>query len=88
MSTLNISLPPAMRAFIDAQIHSGRYSSASDYVRTLIRADQDRWAEAHVAAHLLDGCATQEGAVVPPAVQAWLRTHLRALGHSGHGGSG
>jgi antitoxin ParD1/3/4 len=87
MSTLNISLPPAMRAFIDAQIHSGRYSTASDYVRALIRADQDRWAEALVATSLLDGCATQAGAEVPPAVQAWLRTQLRALGHSGHEGS-
>jgi antitoxin ParD1/3/4 len=87
MSTLNISLPPAMRAFIDAQIHSGRYSSASDYVRSLIRADQDRCAEARVAAHLLDGGATETGAEVPPAVQAWLRTQLRALGHSGHAGS-
>jgi antitoxin ParD1/3/4 len=88
MSTLNISLPPAMKAFIDTQVHSGRYSSASDYVRTLIRADQDRWAEALVATALLDGCARPAGAEVPQAVQAWLRTQLHSLGHAGHGGSG
>jgi Arc/MetJ-type ribon-helix-helix transcriptional regulator len=31
MSTLNVSIPPAMKAFIEAQVHSGLYSSASDY---------------------------------------------------------
>jgi putative addiction module CopG family antidote len=71
-----------MKAFIATQIHSGQYSSASDYVRTLIRADQDRWAEARVAATLLDG-APAAGAAVPPAVQAWLRTQFCALGHTG-----
>ena len=40
MATLNISLPDAMREWIDAQIHAGEYSNASDYIRDLIRHDQ------------------------------------------------
>ena len=39
MSTLNISLPAAMREYIDAQALAGNYS-ASEYVRHLIREDQ------------------------------------------------
>ena len=39
MSTLNISIPVTMKAFVETQVRSGLYSSASDYVRTLIRAD-------------------------------------------------
>jgi len=40
VATLNISLPGAMREWIDAQVQSGEYSNASDYIRDLIRHDQ------------------------------------------------
>ena len=40
MATLNVSMPDAMREWIDAQIESGEYANASDYVRDLIRHDQ------------------------------------------------
>jgi len=40
MATLNISLPDAMRKWIDEQISSGDYANASDYMRDLIRHDQ------------------------------------------------
>ena len=40
MSTLNISLPEEMRKWIDAQVTSGFYANASDYLRDLIRHDQ------------------------------------------------
>lgn len=40
MATLNVSLPEAMRFWIDAQVSSGAYANASDYVRDLIRHDQ------------------------------------------------
>lgn len=31
-----------MKAWVEAQTQDGRYSNASDYVRDLIRRDQDR----------------------------------------------
>ncbi|TNF91293.1 MAG: type II toxin-antitoxin system ParD family antitoxin [Gammaproteobacteria bacterium] len=40
MATMNISLPDAMREWVEQQIHSGEYSNASDYLRDLIRHDQ------------------------------------------------
>jgi antitoxin ParD1/3/4 len=42
MSTMNISLPEPMKAFIDEQVISAGYSTSSEYVRDLIRRDQDR----------------------------------------------
>jgi antitoxin ParD1/3/4 len=42
MATMNISLPEPMRDWVQAQIQSGKYSSNSDYVRDLIRQDQER----------------------------------------------
>ena len=42
MATMNISLPDAMKASIDAEVASGRYATVSDYMRELVR---DRLAE-------------------------------------------
>lgn len=41
MATMNVSLPDLMREWVDQQIQSGHYSNASDYVRDLIRRDQE-----------------------------------------------
>lgn len=40
MATLNLSLPDAMKAWIEAQTKGGQYNNASEYVRDLIRRDQ------------------------------------------------
>lgn len=42
MATMNVSLPDTMKEWVEAQARGGRYSNASDYVRDLIRRDQDR----------------------------------------------
>lgn len=41
MATMNVSLPDQMKQWVEAQARSGRYSNASDYVRDLIRRDQE-----------------------------------------------
>lgn len=41
MATMNISLPDPMRDWVQTQIQDGKYSSSSDYVRDLIRRDQE-----------------------------------------------
>ncbi|MGY2047574.1 type II toxin-antitoxin system ParD family antitoxin [Methylobacterium sp. JK268] len=42
MATMNVSLPDQMKDWVEAQARTGRYSNASDYVRDLIRRDQER----------------------------------------------
>ncbi len=42
MSTMNISLPEPMKAFIDERVADGGYGTSSEYIRELIRKDQDR----------------------------------------------
>ena len=42
MATMNVSLPGPMKDWVEAQAETGRYSNASDYVRDLIRRDQER----------------------------------------------
>ncbi|AZU03692.1 antitoxin protein ParD-4 [Glycocaulis alkaliphilus] len=41
MATMNISLPDALKSVVDSQVGSGQYASASDYVRDLIRRDEE-----------------------------------------------
>jgi antitoxin ParD1/3/4 len=41
MSQLNVSIPPALRSWIEHRVAEGRYSSASDLVRDLLRRDQE-----------------------------------------------
>jgi antitoxin ParD1/3/4 len=54
MATMNVSLPDAMKAWVDECSKSGRYSNASDYVRDLIRRDQDRAAKIAQLQGLID----------------------------------
>ena len=42
MGTMNISLPDTLKSFVDEQVNQGSYGTSSEYVRELIRKDQDR----------------------------------------------
>ncbi|MEJ7935769.1 type II toxin-antitoxin system ParD family antitoxin [Sphingobium sp. AN558] len=41
MAQMNISLPDALKSWAETRVAEGRYSSTSDYVRDLMRRDQD-----------------------------------------------
>jgi len=61
MSTMNISLPEPLKSFVDSQVAGGGYGTSSEYIRELIRRDQDR--------HQLRALLLQ-GASSPPAAPA------------------
>lgn len=42
MTTMNISLPDGLKSFVDEQVASCGYGTSSEYVRELIRKEQDR----------------------------------------------
>lgn len=44
MATMNVSLPETMKAWVERQTENGRYGDAGDYIRDLIRRDQERQA--------------------------------------------
>jgi antitoxin ParD1/3/4 len=39
---MNVSLPDQMKDWVESRAATGRWSNASDYVRDLIRRDQER----------------------------------------------
>ncbi len=72
MATMNVSLPDPMKDWVERQARTGRYSNASDYVRDLIRRDQERQAALAELQGLVDeGIAS--GAAEPFDMAAFLR---------------
>ena len=76
MQSMNISLPDPLKQFVDRQIAQGRYSSVSEYVRELIRADEKRKAEEQLEAKLLEGLNSAENELTPTD---WVAIRKEAL---------
>lgn len=74
MSTMNVSLPDELRSFVDDQVEGGRYGSTSEYVRSLIRREQDRQ---QLRALLVDGAGSSLGPVADDGYFAELRSRLQ-----------
>jgi antitoxin ParD1/3/4 len=53
MTTLNISLPESLKAFVEEQVTTGGYSTASEYIRALIREAQGHLGKVELEAKLL-----------------------------------
>jgi len=73
MSTMNISLPETLKAFVDQQVAGRGYGTSSEYVRELIRKDQDRQVLRRL---LLDGA--ESGATAPADEQHFAGLRERA----------
>jgi antitoxin ParD1/3/4 len=69
METMNIALPEAMKHFVQERVSQGGYSSVSEYVRELIRADQKRKVEERIDALLLEGL--DSGEPIPVTKEYW-----------------
>ena len=69
MDTMNIALPESMKHFVQEQVTAGGYSSASEYVRELIRADQKRKVEDRIDTLLLEGL--DSGQPIPVTQEYW-----------------
>lgn len=61
MSTMNISLPDNLKAFVDDEVGARGFSTSSEYVRELIHRDQDR---VRLRDLLLAGAASRQGEAV------------------------
>jgi antitoxin ParD1/3/4 len=74
MGTMNISLPDALKAFIDEQVSQRGYGTSSEYVRELIRKDQDRL---QLRSLLIAGAAPTPAAPADASYFEGLRDRVR-----------
>jgi antitoxin ParD1/3/4 len=73
MSTMNISLPDTLKAFVDQQVNVRGYGTSSEYVRELIRKDQDIQ---RLREMLLDGARSAATAPVDAGYFQGLRNRI------------
>jgi antitoxin ParD1/3/4 len=59
MTTLTISLPDSLKAFIDGQLATRGFGNVSEYVRSLLREAQAKEEEARLETLLLEGLASK-----------------------------
>lgn len=75
MTTMNISLPEALKAFVDEQVAGRGYGTSSEYVRELIRRDQDRQ---RLRGLLLEGASSAPTTAADKAYFDGLRERVRS----------
>ena len=68
MTTMNISVPEEMRAFVESQMTQGGYASASEYLRALIRDAQETPGKARARSQAARGTARPIGQDDPQGV--------------------
>ena len=78
MQTMNISLPDPMKQYVEEQINTGGYSSASEYVRELVRADQKRKDQDQLEQQLIQSLNSGEPIDITPEMLKDVRKRLRA----------
>jgi antitoxin ParD1/3/4 len=74
MSTMNISLPEELKAFVDQQVAARAYGSASEYVRELLRRERDI---EHLRGLLLEGLESGPAQPLEPDYFEKLRARAR-----------
>jgi antitoxin ParD1/3/4 len=64
MTTMNVSIPSELKAFVDEQVDTGAYGSSSEFVRDLIRREQDRL---QLRSLLVEGASSAPGPIADDA---------------------
>lgn len=74
MTTMNISLPDELKRFVDDQVTTRGFGTSSEYVRDLLRREQDRQ---HLRQLVLDGIASGRGRMADASYFESLREKIR-----------
>jgi len=74
MATITITLPDALKSFVDEQAARHGHGTGSEYVHALIRKDRDRQ---HLRGLLLDGAASPPASPADAAYFDGLRDRVR-----------
>lgn len=77
-NTMSFALPEALRSYVDQRVRSGQYGNTSEYLRELIRRDQEEQAKKRLRELIEEGLNSGSGRALTAGVAAQLRE--RALG--------
>jgi antitoxin ParD1/3/4 len=74
MSTMNISLPDTLKSFVDEQVQARGFGTSSEYLRELIRKEQERL---QLRGLLLEGAASAPAATADAHYFSALRSRVQ-----------
>ncbi len=85
MTTMNVSLPDDLKAFVDEQVATGGYGTTSEFIRELIREARKQAARQRLEALLLEGL--NSGPATPMTSEDWdnLKRDARERWERTHG---
>ncbi len=72
-NTMSFALPEALRSYVDQRVRSGQYGNTSEYLRELIRRDQEEQAKKRLRELIEEGLNSGSGRVLTPKVSAQLK---------------
>jgi antitoxin ParD1/3/4 len=77
MDPLSVSLPADMKEFVEREVRAGGFATADEYVRALLRTEQQRKARENIEALLLEGVRSNSAS--PMTRQDWdeIRNEVR-----------
>jgi antitoxin ParD1/3/4 len=64
MTSLNISLPDPLKAYVEGRVASGDFGTPSEFVRNLIRQDKEQ-RRSRLETELLEALQTKEFVIAP-----------------------
>lgn len=68
MTSLNISLPDPLKAYVEERVATGDFGTPSEFIRSLIRHDKEQ-RRSRLESELLDALKTSEIAIAPEELQ-------------------
>jgi antitoxin ParD1/3/4 len=77
---MNISIPAALKSFVDERVNQSGYGTSSEYVRELIRKDQERL---HLRGLLLAGASSPASVTADTTYFEGLRERVRKVAKVG-----
>lgn len=72
-NTMSFALPESMRDYIDERVRSGQYGNTSEYLRDLIRKDQENEAQRRLRSLIAAGLDSGDGRAFDESVHSELR---------------
>ena len=75
---MSFALPEALRSYVDQRVRSGQYGNTSEYLRELIRRDQEDQAKKRLRELIEDGLNSGSGRTLTPKLAAKLKNQALA----------